>query len=379
MSGHKPKVLFFGAFKSAALDGTIGGQAYACRSLVESPLSEKVEWILIDTTQRSQPPPAMIVRLFFAACRTLKIIWFLLTKRVESTLIFTSYDVASFLEKGTVAIVSRILGKRTVMSIRAEIKRTHHENYTDFFRKWSIGCCHQVICQSDEAVSQLTTRLKIPRDKLTIVPNWIDTENYKIQRTWDGKQPVRFLYLGYLETFKGIQHLVDAAAEVKNSNYDFTIEIGGGGGETEALKKQSCELGVDDRISFLGWVSGEKKTRAFKEADVLVLPSYSEGMPNSILEAMSSGLAIIATPVGGIPYLIPSEKHGILVKARESNELAAAMKRLIDNRQLISAMGKANEKRALENHDVNKVWPKVAEVLDIDITAKFSTSTDPDS
>ena len=129
------------------------------------------------------------------------------------------------------------------------------------------------------------------------------------------------------------------------------------------IRDRSKRLGLEDKVEFLGWVAGEEKSEAFLNADVLALPSYSEGMPNAILEGMASGLAIIATPVGGIPALLPSKDQGLFVDVANAEDIASAMKTLIEDRSLIVTMGKCNEQRALEYHDVHSVWPVVGEIL----------------
>jgi glycosyltransferase involved in cell wall biosynthesis len=371
----KPNVIFLGAFKPAAADGTIGGQAFACLSLVESPLSESVEWLLIDSTQRSQPPPGFLFRLYYAAGRAMTSLWWLITRRVQATLIFTRYEFSSFLEKGIIAIMARILGRRSIISIRSEVRPFGHDKFTNGFRKFVVWLCDAIICQSEEAAGQLVQFLNCPREKIVVIPNWIDTTAYTVEnRVLDETKPVRFLFLGWLEEYKGVHHLLDAASQLKSEGYSFEIEIGGGGSEKESLIQQCSELGLSDSVQFLGWVSGEEKSDAFARSQVLVLPSYSEGMPNSILEAMASGMGVIATPVGGIPALIASEEQGFLVAAGESTGLAVAMKKYIDDRSLIEQTGRRNEAIAKQKHDVESVWPVVAQALGIETEGKPVTT-----
>ena len=96
--------------------------------------------------------------------------------------------------------------------------------------------------------------------------------------------------MGWIEPFKGVRHLIDAAVVLRASNIAFKLDICGGGSELLSLTQYCKELELDDSISFKGWVVGNKKASILASADVLVLPSYSEGMPNSVLEGMALSL-----------------------------------------------------------------------------------------
>ena len=364
---NKPNVIFLGAFKSEAADGTIGGQAFACRSLVESALSKEVKWNLIDSTVRSPQKSEILERTFFAVHRICKAIWWLMTKRIRATLIFSRYEIGGFLEKGIIAMAARVLGQRSILSIRSEVRSFPYDRYTTWFRKTVVWSCHSIICQSEEAKSELVSRLQCPAEKIIVIPNWIDSSRYAVGKpVRDSNAPVRFVFMGWIEPFKGVRHLVDAAAILRASNIGFELNICGGGSELAPLTQYCKELGLEDSISFQGWVTGNKKASILASADVLVLPSYSEGMPNSVLEGMASGLAVIATSVGGIPSLIQSEKQGFLINAGSVDELAQAMKTLINDRDLIEQMGCVNQELIRQRHDINAVWPIVADVLGVE-------------
>lgn len=364
---NKPNIIFLGAFKSEAADGTIGGQAFACRSLVESALSEEVKWHLIDGTLRTQQNSRILERMFFAARRICKVIWWLMTKRIQATLIFSRYQIGGFLEKGIIAIVASILGQRSILSIRSEVRSFPYDRYTTWFRKIVVWSCHRVICQSEEAKFELISRLQCPAEKIIVIPNWIDSSRYVVEKpAYIVNQSVRFVFMGWIEPFKGVRHLIDAAVVLRASNIAFKLDICGGGSELLSLTQYCKELELDDSISFKGWVVGNKKASILASADVLVLPSYSEGMPNSVLEGMASGLAVIATTVGGIPSLIQSEKQGFLINVGSVDELAQSMKILINDRDLIEQMGRKNQEFVSQRHDINSVWPVVADVLGIE-------------
>ena len=257
---NKPNIIFLGAFKSEAADGTIGGQAFACRSLVESALSEEVKWHLIDGTLRTQQNSRILERMFFAARRICKVIWWLMTKRIQATLIFSRYQIGGFLEKGIIAIVASILGQRSILSIRSEVRSFPYDRYTTWFRKIVVWSCHRVICQSEEAKFELISRLQCPAEKIIVIPNWIDSSRYVVEKpAYIVNQSVRFVFMGWIEPFKGVRHLIDAAVVLRASNIAFKLDICGGGSELLSLTQYCKELELDDSISFKGWVAGNKK------------------------------------------------------------------------------------------------------------------------
>ena len=151
----------------------------------------------------------------------------------------------------------------------------------------------------------------------------------------DGK--THFLFLGEIGKRKGVFDIIRAIAGHRNeADGKMELKIGGNRNEEElisAIKSNSLE----DIVSFEGWVSGEKKVRLLNWADVYILPSFNEGLPISILEAMSYGCPIISTPVGGIPEVVTD--NGILVAPGNAEEIWNAMYRYICNPALIEKEG----------------------------------------
>ena len=98
---------------------------------------------------------------------------------------------------------------------------------------------------------------------------------------------------------------------------------------------------LGSRLVFHGYVSGEEKREIFRNSDILVLPSYGEGMPIVIMEAMASGCAIVSTKVGAIPEVI-KERNGILHEPGDVSALSTALMKLIENKELLSEIKQTN-------------------------------------
>lgn len=167
-----------------------------------------------------------------------------------------------------------------------------------------------------------------------------------------------FLFLGFLERGKGVYELVEAVAKAREKCADLKLYCGGTGdvaGVTRLIK----ELQVEDSVKLLGWVGGENKHNLFQAAYAYVLPSYNEGLPMGILEAMSYGKPVISTPVGGIPDAVEDGVQGILVSPGSVDELAAAIVTLCDNEKLKTEMGNAARHKYESCFSPGKIIPQV--------------------
>lgn len=166
------------------------------------------------------------------------------------------------------------------------------------------------------------------------------------------------LFLGRIEKDKGIYDLVDAMVEVRRQLPAAILRIGGVG-DIEGVKQRSGADGTADWIRFLGWVSDSAKLDALRSAQVYVLPSYVEGLPMGVLEAMAAGLPVVASQVGGIPDLVEDGVHGFLVKTGDIAGLAQALFRLLRDPALCHRMGEAGRQRVAECYVTERVVPQV--------------------
>ncbi|MBY0236626.1 MAG: glycosyltransferase family 4 protein [Burkholderiaceae bacterium] len=162
--------------------------------------------------------------------------------------------------------------------------------------------------------------------------------------TWPAKQreprPVRrFLFLGRFERDKGLAELLAAFSEVFRLHPDVELLLGGEG-DVASIEQVAAKLpGLRAAIKLLGWVGGDAKRQAFDAADVFVLPSYIEGLPVAMLEAMSCVMPVVVTPVGSIPEVVTNRISGLLVAPQDVNALTAAMLSLVQEPGLAERLG----------------------------------------
>jgi glycosyltransferase involved in cell wall biosynthesis len=156
---------------------------------------------------------------------------------------------------------------------------------------------------------------------------------------------VNFLFLGRIGHRKGIFDILNVINGKKELLKGRVRLFAGGDGETERLRSFIKDNNLEDIVEYVGWIQGDEKNRLLSKADVYILPSYSEGLPISILEAMSHKLPIISTPVGGIPEVVTNDINGKLVNPGSLSGIESAMLFFVNDRSKLNEFGKASYER----------------------------------
>jgi glycosyltransferase involved in cell wall biosynthesis len=139
--------------------------------------------------------------------------------------------------------------------------------------------------------------------------------------------------MGWLDRAKGVMDLLEACRALSGQKL-FTLELAGEGDVSEAVRSFIVQSGLGNRVSLLGWLQGDKVGQALARADVFVLPSWSEGLPNAMIEAMAARVAIVVSRVGSIPDVLVDGRDALLVPPRDVGALASALARVIDSWEL---------------------------------------------
>jgi glycosyltransferase involved in cell wall biosynthesis len=199
-----------------------------------------------------------------------------------------------------------------------------------------LNKCSAVVILTENWLDFFVNKLGLPR--VLVVKNIVQRPDSEKVHNND---TLKFLFLGGILDAKGVFDLVEAIhlhkAELANS---FKLIIGGNG-EVDRLQSQIAEYQLSELIEFVGWVSGDTKKQLLRESDVLILPSYYEGLPISILEGMAYQMPIIATAIGGIPDVVKTNINGRLITPGNHQEIFEAIKYYIDNRDEVTRQGKA--------------------------------------
>lgn len=239
----------------------------------------------------------------------------------------------SFWRKATLLWIARRFGVPTIFHLHSGGFDTYASGSTgSALRRW----CIRRTLESSTVVIVLSERWAAwargfaPESRIRIVGNPVQVladATLPRKAGGDSTDAGRVLYMGLICDAKGSFDLLQAWARFRARVPGWRLLVGGNG-EVERFLAQAQSLGISDDVDYLGWVSGAEKERVLSIADVFVLPSYKEGMPVSILEAMVHGAAVIATPVGGVPDMMVNERHGLLVEAGDVGALADSLERM---------------------------------------------------
>ncbi len=175
------------------------------------------------------------------------------------------------------------------------------------------------------------------------------------------------LFLGLIGAAKGVFDLLAAMPRVLDAVPDARF-VFAGLGEIDRLRAEAARLGVLHAVETPGWLAADAKRRALEGCWVFALPSYFEGLPVSVLEAMASGRAVVATDIAGLPEAVADGVSGLLVRPGDQPALAEALVRLLLDRVRCAAFGHAGRLRAEAQfdrdrlaRDLRSVWERVRE------------------
>ena len=338
---------------------------FACNSLINSELKNQFDWVLIDTSSISVPPPGFFVRMGFALKRLVLFVYNLGVKKIDSVLIFTGAG-SGFVEKGLMLLIAKLFAKRVIIAPRSGhlIDELCGTSLKSLYIKYVFIKSDLILCQSEtwrkifeENIPALISK------KLRVVENWISTNDYDVTCP-DRVDGLIFVFMGWMEEKKGIFDLVEA---IRNIDADLPDNVefhfAGNGSEFERMVFMVDSLKLKHRIKMLGWVRGNQKIELLSRSSVVILPSYVEGYPNVLIEAMAAGNAVIGSTVGGIPDLLCNGKVGVIVKEGNIPELELAILRFSNDRSFLKRMAIEGKNRVIAFNDVRSAVESFKEIL----------------
>ncbi len=362
----KNKLLIVGGFPPFGLK-IFGGVVTSCKALIDSSFSKQFDLILIDSTQISNPPPGGAIRALLALRRFLRFAGQMIARRPNAVLLFTSSG-ASVLEKGLMAWTSRLFRIPVFVFPRAAVLITTFgsSRYHRFWISCSLKGATHFLCQGPAWQRFATDELGFSKKRAPVIPNWTATNRLfaigeqRVPKNLE--EPLQLLFLGWVEREKGVFELLEACAALA-ANHPFTLVIAGCGHAEVEARDFVRTRNLDEIVKFVGWVEGDAKEVLLSESDILILPSWAEGLPNAMIEAMAVKIAVVVSAVGNVPDFITDGKEALLVPPRSVPPLQKAIERLLVDKHFREELAERGQSFARVNFAVEPAVAKLGLVI----------------
>ncbi|MEO1033014.1 MAG: glycosyltransferase family 4 protein [Bacteroidota bacterium] len=277
-------------------------------------------------------------------------------RRIRIVQVNPSFIKVPLLRDSIFVFIAKLFRKKTIVFIRG---------WSDEFAtqlKKSKGAFNFVfrILKKSDVILVLAHKFKESLVDLGFI-----SENIAVTRTMYRNSDIRhagnfmnknlkFLYIGRLSEPKGVLDIIEAFKIIKEKNIDLSIDLYGHFSSKD-IEEQIITLidkyQLENTVRVNGFISGEDKYKILSESDVFVFPSYHEGCPNSVIEALAASLFIIATPVGAVDEIVENDKHGIIVPVNTPDLLAEKIIWSNNNFDIIKARALKNGPYALSNFE----------------------------
>jgi glycosyltransferase involved in cell wall biosynthesis len=339
-------------------DLALGGGVAAYWRVLRRHLPNEIEYFISGSRTEKTGWAKQIFRLVtdYAAY-----VWKVATGRYSLLQLNPSFGAKALLRDGVFLVIGKALGKKVVL----------------FFHGWDPHC-ETVVCQrfpllfravyfQADAIIVLGSAFRGALRRLGyegpifVETTAIDEILTEVPRTEPERRRFRVLFLARIERAKGVWEAIDAYGQAKARNSEMELVVAGDGPLLDDAEEYTRRQGMKS-VSFWGHVSGSRKVEAFMSADCYLFPSYHEGMPTSVLEAMACGLPVITRPVGGVKDFFKHGEMGFLEESTRPAAFAELLGRLADNRDLGRRMGEHNRAIAKRHFLASQVANRLQQI-----------------
>ena len=296
---------------------------------------------------------SVLFKMVFFGVFLIKYLFLLLTDKNIKLIHIHIATKGSFFRKSIALIVAKVFNKKVLLHVHAAEFNIFYDKSPSFIKQFITKILDKsdvIIALSNQWKADICEKTTNPNIKVLYNPAIIKDFNYKENKT------VKVLFMGRLGKRKGTYNIIEAAKYLKNSDVEIHLY---GDGDVEEFEKLIVDNNLQEKVKINGLISGDKKAEVFQSADIYILPSYNEGLPISILEAMAFGLPIISTPVGGIPEAVKDGINGFLVQAGDYIALAEKIDLLVGDKSLREQMGVQSHKFAKEKFDIEIIMKQL--------------------
>jgi len=339
---NRPVVLMLGPHRAA-----VSGVSTHLNLLMESALGDDFDVVHFQVGSEGRDEGAigkairLLVSPFFLAAS-------IIFRHVAIVHINTSLNPKAYWRDVAYLFISKALGARVVYQIHGGALPRKFYAWSAFLTawlRWTLGLPDVVVVLAQ--VELRAYREFVPRQEVVALPNGIDCRPYSVVPTVQSTpdRPLQLVYIGRVAREKGLYETMQGLRLAHELGVDARLIVAGSGPEESRLRRYAQALGIAPRVCFVGPIFGTDKVKLLFGADVMVLPSYSEGLPYALLEAMAAGVPVIATPVGAIPDVVSDGIHGYLVPPRDGKAIAEALAMLSGDREKLAWMSRACRRR----------------------------------
>ncbi|MDZ7812105.1 MAG: glycosyltransferase family 4 protein [Ideonella sp.] len=293
-------------------------------------------------------------------------LWRMVVQRRAGRLVGVHVNMAerlSLFRKCAVVVWARALGVPVVLHLHAA--QLHHF-YAQLPRpvqtgvRWVFSLATRCLVLGEAGRRFVTQTLAVPPERVEIVVNGVPRQPTQRRADPQGHSPRRRLvFLGNLSERKGVSDLLRALAQSRQAQQGWVDAVFVGGGDVAHYQALAQSLGVQAQVQFVGWADQAQAAQHLAQADALALPSYDEGLPLVILEALGQGVAVIATPVGEIPQALQHGQDAWLVPPGDIAALAAGIDALLSD----DALRQRLEQRGLSLYEQRYALSRFADAV----------------
>ena len=362
----KPKLLIVGAFPA---EGRViyGGIAKSCKILLESSIANRFDIDALDSSQISNPPPKLFIRSVMAGRRLFILMYRLIFNRIDVVLIFSS-DGASAIEKGVMVWMCYLFKRPALIFPRAGnlISQTSRSPLMLKLIRFLYGYSTVFLCQGIKWKGYAINQLGLDKSKVKVVNNWTATEK-QIETGKNRKSEInntsKLIFVGWLEKYKGVFELLHACNNLHNKGIRFRLTFVGSGNAEKAAKHFVKEHNLEKCIVFFGWANSQAVDSILEKNDIFVLPSWAEGLPNAMIEAMAAGLATVVTSVGVILDYVKDGEHAIIVPPYDVAALESALTKIILDTELRKSIASNGHQLAIDSFSVEENTKRLGDII----------------
>ncbi|MEL6438384.1 MAG: glycosyltransferase family 4 protein [Cyanobacteria bacterium J06621_8] len=280
--------------------------------------------------------------------RALAIFLFQLLKNQVDLVHLHVSERGSVLRNSILALIAFTFSKPVIMHTHGSEFHIFYDNLPWIVQKlinkiWQS--CSYIIALSKSWRNTYIEKCALDSEQVLVKYNPVAVPKDQVSRIKSDK--ITFVFLGKITQRKGIFDLLIAIARLPSDLQRKAEFIIAGSGETEKAIAMAKELQIDSLVSFPGWITSKERDRLLERADVFLLPSYNEGLPMALLEAMSWQLPVITTSVGGIPEIIVDNVTGLLMEPGDIEHLTSSIQNLVNCESLRLKLGNAAYQKAL--------------------------------